>query len=68
MGKERGRGAEIADDGVSRKVSPAGKTVLAVSSFRRLGNAHGEERRADFPEDRAAQKPPPEHICNIEQQ
>ena len=60
MGNERWRGAGLVatDLGgvVSHTVSPAGKRVLAMSSFRGLGNARSEEQRADYPEDRAAQK------------
>ncbi|WP_437557478.1 TadE/TadG family type IV pilus assembly protein [Acidithiobacillus sulfuriphilus] len=71
MGKERGRvagmagGAAVAaapaatdpGGGVSRAVPPAGKAVLVISAFRGLGDARSEEQGADFPEDRAAQKP-----------
>ncbi|MHB8249887.1 MAG: TadE/TadG family type IV pilus assembly protein [Acidithiobacillus sp.] len=71
MGNERWRAAGMAggaavaaglvatDPGgvVSHTVSPAGKTVLAMSSFRGPKDARSEEQRADFPEDRAAQKP-----------
>ncbi|MCL5979877.1 MAG: pilus assembly protein TadE [Gammaproteobacteria bacterium] len=60
MGNERWRGAGLVatDLGgvVSHTVSPAGKRVLAMSSFRGLGNARSEEQRADYPEDRATQE------------